>query len=94
MATTALLTSGCAQALRAPSSGPQASRFQQTLQQIEAASGGRLGVAMLDTQSGATYAYRGAERFPMCSTFKFLAAAQVLSRVDQGQEQAHHCACV
>lgn len=42
---------------------------------------------MLDTRSGATYAYRGAERFPMCSTFKFLAAAQVLSRVEQGQEQ-------
>lgn len=81
------MAGGCAQTLGAASSAPQASRFHQTLQRIEAASGGRLGVAMLDTQTGAAYAYRGAERFPMCSTFKFLAAAQVLSRVDKGQEQ-------
>ncbi|WP_394789035.1 class A beta-lactamase [Rhodoferax sp.] len=60
--------------------------FQQTMQQIEADSAGRLGVAMLDTASGASYAYRGAERFAMCSTFKFLVAAQILARVDQGQE--------
>lgn len=87
LVSTALVASGCAQALLAPSGDPKAGRFHQSLQQIEAASGGRLGVAMLDTQSGAAYAYRGAERFPMCSTFKFLAAAQVLSRVDRGQEQ-------
>ena len=84
---TAILAGGCAQTLLLPSVAPQASRFQETLRQIEATSGGRLGAAMLDTQTGAAYAYRGAERFPMCSTFKFLAAAQVLSRVDQGREQ-------
>ncbi len=65
----------------------QTSRFQQQMRQIEADSGGRLGVSVLDTHSGLAYAYRGDERFPMCSTFKFLAAALVLSRVDQGQEQ-------
>lgn len=64
-----------------------AARFQQTVQQIETTSGGRLGVAVLDTQTGAAYVYRGAERFAMCSTFKFLAAALVLARVDQGREQ-------
>ncbi|MDI1273860.1 class A beta-lactamase [Polaromonas sp.] len=87
LAATTLLASGCARSLGAPVNAAQASRFEQALRQIESASAGRLGAAMLDTHSGASYAYRGAERFPMCSTFKFLAAAQVLSRVDQGQEQ-------
>jgi beta-lactamase class A len=54
---------------------------------IEQASGGRLGVCILDTGSGAKYGYRAAERFPLCSTFKLLAAALVLHRVDTGQEQ-------
>jgi len=86
LAATTLLASGCARSLAAPAGDAQA-RFEQALRQIESTSGGRLGVAMLDTQSGARHAYRGAERFPMCSTFKFLAAAHILSRVDGGQEQ-------
>ncbi|MDP9898811.1 class A beta-lactamase [Variovorax ginsengisoli] len=57
------------------------------LQHIEAASGGRLGVSILDTASGRHVGYRADERFPMCSTFKWLAAALVLQRVDAGQEQ-------
>jgi beta-lactamase class A len=84
------LTTGCAQGLSATANAPspaQASRFQQEIRQIETASGGRLGVSVLDTQTGLAHAWRGDERFPMCSTFKFLAAALVLSRVDQGQEQ-------
>ncbi len=66
---------------------PPAIRFEQAVQQIERASGGRLGVAVRDSQTGATFAYRGGERFPLCSTFKFLVSAQVLSRVDRGDEQ-------
>ncbi|KRA62074.1 class A beta-lactamase [Caulobacter sp. Root656] len=54
---------------------------------LEARSGGRLGVAVLDTADGRTFAYRGDERFAMCSTFKALVAGQVLKRVDQGQER-------
>ena len=54
---------------------------------IERASGGRLGVAILDTQTGERCAYRDGERFPMCSTFKFLLATAVLHQVDIGQEQ-------
>jgi len=49
--------------------------------------GGRVGVAALDVRTGRRLAYRADERFPMCSTFKWLLAAQVLSRVDAGQEQ-------
>lgn len=54
---------------------------------LEARSGGRLGVAVLDTTDGKTFAHRGDERFAMCSTFKALVAGLVLKRVDQGQER-------
>lgn len=53
---------------------------------IEAASGGRLGVAVLHTADGRVEGQRLDERFPMCSTFKWLAAARVLARVDAGEE--------
>jgi len=53
---------------------------------IEKDSGGRLGVAVLDTQTGLQSGHREDERFPMCSTFKLLAAAAILRRVDEGSE--------
>jgi beta-lactamase class A len=53
---------------------------------IERDSGGRLGVAALDTASGAEAMHRADERFPMCSTFKLLAAAAILGRVDGGRD--------
>jgi beta-lactamase class A len=49
--------------------------------------GGRIGVAAFDTGSGKRLDYRAEERFPMCSTFKFLAAAAVLKRVDEKRDQ-------
>jgi beta-lactamase class A len=48
--------------------------------------GGRVGIAAFDTASGRGFEYRASDRFPMCSTFKFLAAAAVLQRIDQKQE--------
>jgi beta-lactamase class A len=48
--------------------------------------GGRLGVSVEDTGNGASVALRGDERFPMCSTFKSLAAAAVLKRVEMQKE--------
>ena len=51
---------------------------------IEARISGRLGVAVLDSGSGARIARRADELFPMCSTFKCLAAAAVLRAVDAG----------
>ena len=54
---------------------------------IEARVGGRLGVAVLDTGTGELAGQRLDERFPMCSTFKALAAALVLARVDRGEER-------
>ncbi len=63
-----------------------AEKLRTRLAQIEAGVGGRLGVAILDTASGLQTGRRMDEAFPMCSTFKFLAAATVLARVDNGQE--------
>jgi beta-lactamase class A len=54
---------------------------------IERRYGGRLGLSAIDTGSGRTLAYRADERFLMCSTFKGLLVALVLSRVDNGEEK-------
>ena len=53
---------------------------------LERRHGGRLGVAILNSASAKLIAQRGDERFALCSTFKFLAAAFVLVRVDRGEE--------
>ncbi len=57
------------------------------LADLERRNGGRLGVAALDTASGRQAGWRSDERFPICSTFKFLAAALVLARVDRSDER-------
>lgn len=56
------------------------------LRELEAASQGRLGVHIIDTATGQVYGHRPDERFMMLSSFKLLASAMVLSRVDAGQE--------
>ncbi|MFB9982095.1 class A beta-lactamase [Mesorhizobium kowhaii] len=57
------------------------------IRRIEAKSGGRLGVACRISGTTAQFGYREDKPFPMCSTFKALAAAFVLHRVDGGIEQ-------
>jgi beta-lactamase class A len=47
----------------------------------------RIGVCAIDLKSRRRIEYRSNERFPMCSTFKLLAAAAVLQRVDQGTDK-------
>jgi beta-lactamase class A len=47
----------------------------------------RIGVAALNTGNGKRIENRADERFPMCSTFKLLAVAAVLHRVDRGEDQ-------
>src|SRR5690242_7009291 len=61
--------------------------FNARLAALEKQHGGRVGVAVIDTGNGRHTAYRGNERFALCSTFKLLAAALVLARVDLGEEQ-------
>jgi len=54
---------------------------------IERRSGGRLGVCARDVGSGRTLVYRAEDRFPMCSTWKALAAGALLARIDAGRER-------
>ncbi len=58
----------------------------EAMADLERSLGARLGVAMRDTANGARFRYRADERFPITSTFKFLAAAAVLARIDAGAE--------
>jgi beta-lactamase class A len=51
---------------------------------IEARLGGRIGVGAIDTGSDAEINYRAQERFAMASTFKWLLAAGVLKRCEEG----------
>lgn len=62
------------------------STLPAALAQMEKTNGGRLGAAVLDTATGERSGYRERERFPMCSTFKFLLASAVLHRVDRHDE--------
>jgi beta-lactamase class A len=64
---------------RAYEPSSMASQFAAIEQQI----GGRLGVAALDTGNGRRIEYRASERFPICSTFKFLLAAAILQQGDR-----------
>jgi beta-lactamase class A len=76
-------TGGAAASTRAGAAQGGRDRFSD----VERRVGGRLGVVALDVHRDRRLAHRADERFPMCSTFKWLLAAQVLSRVERGEEQ-------
>jgi beta-lactamase class A len=63
-----------------------ASDVQLRLAALERKHGGRLGVAILDTDNGRRIGHRADERFMLCSTFKMLLAGATLARVDRGAE--------
>lgn len=56
------------------------SAAEELLAQLEASSGGRLGVAAFDVANNAQVQHRADERFPLCSTFKVIAVGAVLNR--------------
>ncbi len=56
------------------------------LAELEASTGGKLGVCVLDAQGASVLAHRADERFPMCSTFKFLLVSLVLEHFDAGTQ--------
>jgi beta-lactamase class A len=70
--------------LAAPQADFGGKRLRDSVVALERRSGGRLGVAVVDTGTRRTFSYRGDERFPLCSTFKFLLAADLLARADRG----------
>ena len=65
---------------------PDKARMEAAFRQLEVRAQGRLGVHFIDTASGHTYGYRPDECFMMLSSFKMLACAHVLYRVDRHQE--------
>lgn len=81
--------SACAAALipTAARSRPADAQAMPSFEEIERSGRGRMGIAVLDTATGSLQGHRLDERFPMCSTFKWLAAAHVLHRVDRNEER-------
>jgi beta-lactamase class A len=69
-----------------PSAGAS-SEITRELAQLERTAGGRLCVAILDTDTGAFVGHRMDERVGMCSTFKLLLAGIILREGDQGRLQ-------
>jgi len=61
--------------------------FTSQIADLERKEGGRIGIAALNTENGQLLEYRADERFAMCSTFKLLLVAAVLSRVDANLER-------
>ena len=79
---------GCATSTLALARSPGALALPlPALARLEARYGGRLGVAAIDTSSGARMTHRAHERFAMCSTFKVLLVGAVLARVDARRER-------
>ena len=60
---------------------------QQRIAALESKHPGRICVSILDMASGRRIEHREGERILICSTFKTLAAALVLARVDKGEEK-------
>lgn len=61
--------------------------FEKRLAQIEYETRSRIGVVAVDSGNELRIAHRENERFLLCSTFKLLAAAAILQRVDAGKEK-------
>ncbi|MBB5660113.1 class A beta-lactamase [Brevundimonas halotolerans] len=81
----ALALAACDNPFVAPST-PAASPGALDLSALEAANGGRIGLAAHDLASGLRLASRGEERFVYCSTFKMYLAAATFLRVQAGEE--------
>ena len=78
------LASACA--LVTGGANAQSDQFASSVATLERERGGRLGVAVIDTATGAELVHRGADRFAMCSTHKLLSAAFALWRAERGEE--------
>jgi beta-lactamase class A len=55
--------------------------------ELEKQTGRRIGIAAVDVVKNKRIEYRADERFTMCSTFKVLAVAAALKRVDENKEK-------
>lgn len=80
-----ILIAGCSQPFQALAFA-QTDGLNAAAMDVESQLGARLGMAVLDTETGQTWAYQAEQRFPMCSTFKILASAAFLAKVDRGED--------
>lgn len=58
--------------------------FTKQIQAVRDRIGGRLGLHVLDTQTGRRWSYDDDSRYAMASTFKLMLAASILQRADLG----------
>lgn len=61
--------------------------LEKTVQDAESRLSARIGVAVLDTETGKTFTHRADERFPLNSTFKAFLCAALLEKGEQGEVQ-------
>ncbi|MGW6934518.1 class A beta-lactamase [Lentzea sp. NPDC054927] len=85
------LGAGAALAVAVPATA-QAAPLTGKLRDLEQQHNARLGVFATDTGTGRTVLHRADELFPMCSTFKTIAAAAVLRR-DRDGSLLHKVIC-
>ncbi len=64
-----------------------ATDYATKLSELEKRTGGRIGLAVIDSSTNKRVEYRAEERFLMCSTFKVMAVAAALKRVDEKKEK-------
>lgn len=67
-------------------SATNADAITDSIKTVEKDLGARVGVAVLDTQTDKLWSYHGDQRFPLMSTFKTLACANLLSDVEAGKQ--------
>lgn len=70
--------------VRPDAAPPDTTRLGTELAQIEAASGGLLGMAALDLDTGVLVGWRAKERFPMMSVYKLPIAIRALAMMEGG----------
>lgn len=70
---------------QSPQAAQRSRAIEFELAAIEKGVDGRLGVAVLDLETGLRAGHRTNELFPICSTFKLLLAANVLAHADRGE---------
>lgn len=78
-----LALGACAQSTSAAREVPAPAPNDPRIAAIEHSVGGRIGVFAVNTADGAILVHRASERFAMCSTFKWLLAAQHLWMNDE-----------
>jgi beta-lactamase class A len=65
-------------------SDPGVARLERQIDFVARATDGGLGMSAVHLESGRTVSVRGAESFPMASTFKVPVAVQIMTLIDQG----------